>query len=43
MSDKLVIGRHLLLSPVSTVVKPAYSDNAHRPSPTQEGSRNAIS
>ena len=35
-SDKLVIGRHLLLSPVSTAVKPACSVFAHRPNPTQE-------
>ena len=42
-SDKLVIGRHLLLSPVSTVVKPACSVFAHRPHPTQEGEgRNAL-
>ena len=36
-SDQLVVGLHLLLSPVSTVVKPAYSVFAHHPSPIQEG------
>ena len=34
--DKLVIGQHLLLSPVKTVVKPAGSVFAHRPNPIQE-------
>ena len=34
-NDKLVIGRHLLLSPVSTVVKPAYSVFAYHPNPIQ--------
>ena len=34
--DKLVIGLHLLLSPVSTVVKPAYSVFALRQNPIQE-------
>ena len=36
-TDELVIGRHLLLSPVSTALKPAYSVFAHRPNPIQEG------
>ena len=36
-SDKLVIGQHLLLSPVSTAVEPAYSEFDHRPHPIQEG------
>ena len=35
-SDKLVIGQHLLLSPVNTVVKRAWSVLAHRPNPIQE-------
>ena len=34
-SDRLVIGLHLLLSPVSKVVKPACSVFAHRPNPIQ--------
>ena len=34
-SDKLVIGQHLLLSPLSTVVKPACSEFDHRPNPIQ--------
>ena len=37
-----MIGQHLLLSPVSTVVKPTYSVSDHRPNPTQRGSRNAL-
>ena len=36
-SDKLVIGQHLLLSPASTVVKPAEHEFAHHPHPIQEG------
>ena len=36
-SDKLVIGQHLLLSPVSTAVKPAFSEFDHCPNPIQEG------
>ena len=32
-----MIGRHLLLFPVSTAVKPAYSVLDHRPNPIQEG------
>ena len=35
-NDKLVIGQHLLLSPVSRVVKPAEHEFAHRPSPSPE-------
>ena len=42
-SDKLVIGRHLLLSPESTVVKPVYPLFAHRPNPIQEGVTQMIS
>ena len=40
-SDKLVIGPHLLLSPASTVVKPAEKEFAHHPNPIQER-RNAL-
>ena len=36
-SNKLVIGRHLPLSPVSTPVKPAYPVIAHHSNPIQEG------
>ena len=36
-SDKLVFGPHLLLSPASTVVKPAEHEFAHHPNPIQEG------
>ena len=36
-SDKLVIGQHLLLSPASTAVKPAFSEFDHCPNPIQEG------
>ena len=36
-SDKLVVGLHLFLSPVSTAVKPACSVFDHRPNPIQEG------
>ena len=36
-SDKLVIGPHLLLSPASTVVKPAEHEFAHHPNPILEG------
>ena len=36
-SDKLVVGQHLLLYPVSTAVKPACSVSDHRPSPIQDG------
>ena len=32
-----MIGRHLLLSSVTTAVKPAYSVFDHRPNPIQEG------
>ena len=32
-SDKLAIVLHLLLTPVSTVVKPTEHEVAHRPSP----------
>ena len=32
-----MVGLHLLLSPVGTVVKPAYPLFAHRPNPIQEG------
>ena len=39
----LVIGQHLLLSFAHTVVKTAGSVFAHRPNPTQEGSRDAFS
>ena len=35
-SDKLVIGPHLLLSPASTVVKPAEHEFAHHPHPTAD-------
>ena len=35
--DKLVIGPHLLLSPASTVVKPAEHEFANHPNPIQEG------
>ena len=36
-SDKLVVGPHLVLSPASTVVKPAEHELAHHPNPIQEG------
>ena len=36
-SDKLMVGLHLLLFPVGTVVKPADLLFAHRPHPIQEG------
>ena len=36
-SDELVIGPHLLLVPVGTVVKPAEHEFAHRPNRIQEG------
>ena len=36
-SDKLLVGPHLLLSPVCTVVKPAYSVFTHHPNPIQDG------
>ena len=36
-SDKLVVSLHFLLSPVGTVVKPAYPFIADRPNPIQEG------
>ena len=42
-SNTPVISQHLLLSPVSTVVKPAWSVFADRPNPIQEGSRDAFS
>ena len=35
-SEKLVIGRHLLLSRVSTVVNPACTVIAHNPNPIHE-------
>ena len=38
-SDKLVIGPHLLLSPASTVVKPAEHEFAHHPNPIQGASQ----
>ena len=41
-SDTLVIGRHLLLSPVSTAVKPAYSVFLN-PNSIQEGGVAVIS
>ena len=41
-SDKLVIGEHLFLSPVSTAVETAYSEFDRRPNPIQEGCRNAL-
>ena len=36
-SDKLVVGRHLLLSPVSAVVKPTCSVFVRRPNQIHEG------
>ena len=37
LSDKLVIGQHVLLFAVNTEVRPAWSVFAHRPNPIQEG------
>ena len=36
-SDKLVVGLHMLLTPVSTVVRTAYPLFAHPPNPILEG------
>ena len=37
-----MIGRHLLLSPVSTAVKPTHAVFAHHPNPIQEGELSRI-